>query len=833
MLYFGIGDFANGTGVDGDLTTLAAKLGRVKPNGEVPSDNPFFDGDGPNNDRIWARGFRNPFTLSVQPSTGELWVNAVGASYEQVFRLSAGAHAGWDDYENSQPGDYLAPIIAYRTNGVDTRTISTAVRSAGVATFTTTPALTLRVGAKLTVTGASDPTFNGTGYVAATSSSAFSFAQAGPDATSSGGTATTEEIGGCITGGTFWDSSAPPPAYRGNFLFGDFNSQRVERVRLDANNAPVAVDHFATNVGNIVDTDLGPDGNLYFARFAGSILRTRFLAASQGIVVSRLHRRGREGGAVFFHVRLAQEPATSVSVTVARTGGDSDVAVASGSTLTFDSANWSSPQPVELTLAEDADTLDDSATVSVASPGLATETVRVSVIDDDVLAIVLSTTALGLEEGGEKTFDVSLSGPPGGDAIVSVARESGDATVTVVAGATLEFSDSTWSTPQAVTVGAAQDTDVDNTAAVLSISASGLATRHLTVSVTDDDPSAPAITSLADTSAVQGSPYGYDVGATGLPAPSFSLDTAPDGMSIDAGSGLIVWTPSGLGDFAVSVRATNGVAPDATQSFVLVVVADQAPVCSLTAPAPNAVVSGTASEFFGDVSDDVGTTHAEFSFDGVPAYDDVNPSGHYHLGGTHLKFDTTVLDDGVHVLRMTGYDTSGKSCSAEVSVLVDNDEDTAAGGAGGEAAAGGAGAAGEGVGGGATTGGSTGAGGSADGEAGAEGEPELPPGTGGTNDGTGGTESALAGRAPAATGGVSGASGKAASSGGSAGARAGAGNAGRTGRSAGKAAGCACRAAQERSDAAMPFLLAALALASVRRRRRGRVSAPELEAPLL
>jgi hypothetical protein len=31
----------------------------------------------------------------------------------------------------------------------------------------------------------------------------------------------------------------------------------------------------------------------------------------------------------------------------------------------------------------------------------------------------------------------------------------------------------------------------------------------------------------------------------------------------------------------------------------------------------------------------------------------------------------------------------------------------------------------------------------------------------------------------------------------------------------------------------MPFLLAALALASVRRRRRGRVSAPELEAPLL
>jgi hypothetical protein len=35
-------------------------------------------------------------------------------------------------------------------------------------------------------------------------------------------------------------------------------------------------------------------------------------------------------------------------------------------------------------------------------------------------------------------------------------------------------------------------------------------------------------------------------------------------------------------------------------------------------------VSGATSEFFGDVFDDVGATHAEFSIDGNVVYTDVN-----------------------------------------------------------------------------------------------------------------------------------------------------------------------------------------------------------------
>jgi glucose/arabinose dehydrogenase len=70
-LYWAIGDLGNGTGVDANLTSLAAKVGRANLDGTVPNDNPFVDGAGPNNDYIWARGFRNPFTFTFQLDSGE------------------------------------------------------------------------------------------------------------------------------------------------------------------------------------------------------------------------------------------------------------------------------------------------------------------------------------------------------------------------------------------------------------------------------------------------------------------------------------------------------------------------------------------------------------------------------------------------------------------------------------------------------------------------------------------------------------------------------------------------------------------------------------------
>lgn len=139
-LYWSIGDLGNGTGVNADLTSLAAKVSRANLDGTPVNDNPFNDGVGPNNEYIWARGFRNPFTFTFHPRTGKLWVNSVGTGYEQVFAVNRGEHAGYNAYENNQPANFITPLIKYRTNGVDTRNLTAtgAVRGGGVTTFTTT-----------------------------------------------------------------------------------------------------------------------------------------------------------------------------------------------------------------------------------------------------------------------------------------------------------------------------------------------------------------------------------------------------------------------------------------------------------------------------------------------------------------------------------------------------------------------------------------------------------------------------------------------------------------------------------------------------------------------
>jgi hypothetical protein len=79
---------------------------------------------------------------------------------------------------------------------------------------------------------------------------------------------------------------------------------------------------------------------------------------------------------------------------------------------------------------------------------------------------------------------------------------------------------------------------------------------------------APAITSNPVTAGGLWQAYSYDVDASGDPAPSFVLTSAPAGMSIDSASGLISWTPSAAGSFSVTVQANN-LAGSANQSFTI------------------------------------------------------------------------------------------------------------------------------------------------------------------------------------------------------------------------------------------------------------------------
>jgi PKD repeat protein len=87
-----------------------------------------------------------------------------------------------------------------------------------------------------------------------------------------------------------------------------------------------------------------------------------------------------------------------------------------------------------------------------------------------------------------------------------------------------------------------------------------------------DVPATPAtITSSPVTSGSAGTAYSYDVNAVAFPGPvSYSLTTAPSGMTINSSTGLVSWTPSTGGTYNVEVQASNS-AGSATQSFQVAV----------------------------------------------------------------------------------------------------------------------------------------------------------------------------------------------------------------------------------------------------------------------
>jgi putative heme-binding domain-containing protein len=69
----------------------------------VPHDNPFVALPGARPE-VWAYGFRNPWRMSFDRVTGDLWVGDVGwEQWELIYRVERGGNYGWSVREGRQP----------------------------------------------------------------------------------------------------------------------------------------------------------------------------------------------------------------------------------------------------------------------------------------------------------------------------------------------------------------------------------------------------------------------------------------------------------------------------------------------------------------------------------------------------------------------------------------------------------------------------------------------------------------------------------------------------------------------------------------------------------
>lgn len=132
MLYLGLGDGGSGNDPEGrgqDGSTLLGKLIRIdvdpaNSSYAIPADNPFVTNNNFLNE-IWAIGLRNPWRISFDSETGDLYIADVGQRAREEVNFQAASSAGGENYgwvdmegsicntSNCDPNVYTLPVAEY------------------------------------------------------------------------------------------------------------------------------------------------------------------------------------------------------------------------------------------------------------------------------------------------------------------------------------------------------------------------------------------------------------------------------------------------------------------------------------------------------------------------------------------------------------------------------------------------------------------------------------------------------------------------------------------------------------------------------------------------
>lgn len=218
-LFVSIGDGTSYNRVDPrtvrvqDIDNLSGKVLRIDPlTGEGLTDNPFFNGDADaNRSKVYQYGLRNPFRLTVDPSTGQLYVGDVGwTQWEEVNAAGPGANFGWPYYEGGSG-------TSLRTNGYDSLPEAQA--------------------------------FYASGQPVTSSIYALNHAASGINA---------------IVLGDVYRGTAYPAEYQGNLFINDLGQGVVRAISFDASGNVDTVRTFTTGARIVVNMVEGPDGTMHY-----------------------------------------------------------------------------------------------------------------------------------------------------------------------------------------------------------------------------------------------------------------------------------------------------------------------------------------------------------------------------------------------------------------------------------------------------------------------------------------------------------------------------------------------------------------------------------------
>lgn len=205
-----------------------------------------------------------------------------------------------------------------------------------------------------------------------------------------------------------------------------------------------------------------------------------------------------EGDSTIITVVLDREPTDDVVLSVI--SQDTNIATVVQGSITFTTANYDTPQNIQINGVSDANSVIDSTTITVAVSSsndsnytnLTSKYISVDVVDLDNADYILSKSNMSITEGTSDTFNVRLVTEPTSNVNISIS--SSNTNVATVDSNSLTFTPLNYNTNQTVTVNAVENTDIGdkNTTIVLNSSSTdpsygGLPNKSVAITSIDND----------------------------------------------------------------------------------------------------------------------------------------------------------------------------------------------------------------------------------------------------------------------------------------------------------------------------------------------------------
>jgi glucose/arabinose dehydrogenase len=232
------------------LNSYNGKILRINPsNGEGYPSNPFYISGQPNaiQSKIYARGLRNPFRMTIKPGTGStniatgnpgtIVLGDVGQYTKEEINIipQGGLNFGWPKYEGVdhvyisnptyEPSTFVKPVLEYGRTGSTAR---------------------VQIHGQTEIVGSVDFPFS-------------SF------------------TGNAAIGGVFYEGHVYPEEYHDAYFFAEFNDKWVKTLTFDVNNNPVSKSDFSALLPGLIYLTYNPhDEFLYYAAVPNKVVRLKY-----------------------------------------------------------------------------------------------------------------------------------------------------------------------------------------------------------------------------------------------------------------------------------------------------------------------------------------------------------------------------------------------------------------------------------------------------------------------------------------------------------------------------------------------------------------------------